>query len=85
MSRVLTFEEQRVDAATRAEYLARVAARRAVAASAGVNFWVFEHATDHGRFVEFTEGASADAVRAAHGESQHGNTSLALWREVRGD
>ena len=85
MPRVLTFEEQQVDAAMRAEYMARVAVRRAAAASAGVNFWVFEHAAESGRFVEFTEGASAEAVRAAHGESQHGNTSLALWREVRGE
>jgi hypothetical protein len=85
MPRLLTFAEQQVAAATRAEYLAGVAARRLVAASAGANFWVFEHVDQQGRFVEFTEGGSEAAVRAVNGEPDHGTASLALWREVRGE
>ena len=85
MPRLLTFAETRVDAAARAEYLARVAARRVTAASVGANFWVFEHVEEHGRFVEFTEGESEASVRTVNAGPDHETASLALWREVRGE
>jgi len=84
MTRLLTFAEQHVTVGKREQYLASVGARRLVAASLGANFWVFEHATEHGRFVEFTEGGSEDAVRGVHGAPDHGTAPLALWREVQG-
>lgn len=85
MARVLTFAEQQVEATARAEYMASVAARQRVAASLGANFWVFERVDQHGRFVEFTEAGSEDAVRAVNAGPDHVNASLALWREVRGE
>ena len=85
MPRLLTFAEQQVDAAARAEYLAHVAARRQVATSVGANFWVFEHVDQHGRFVEFTEAGSEEAVRAVNDAPDHVHASLALWREVKGE
>lgn len=80
MSRVLTLAERIVDDATRAGYLAALDTRRASAASLGANFWVFEHASESGRFIEFTEGGSEAAVRSATGL----DAALPLWREVQG-
>lgn len=80
MPRVLSMTERRVGPAEREAYLATLVDRRAVAAAANAHFWVFEHADDGGRFVEFTEAASDGAIVAAHGPDAPG----ALWREVQG-
>ena len=85
MHRVLTYTERQVDASARADYLVGVAVRREVAASIGAHFWVFEHEAERGRFVEFTEGESEAALRVVQGEGDDEHTSLALWREVRGE
>ncbi len=80
MSRVLSMAERRVDATEREAYLATLTTRRAAAAAAQAHFWVFEHADDGGRFVEFTEAASDGAIVAARGH----DAPVALWREVQG-
>ncbi len=80
MSRMLSMAERQVAVAERKAYLAALPGRRAAAAAVHANFWVFEHATEHGRYVEFTEAASEDALVAAHGH----NAPAARWREVQG-
>ncbi len=80
MSRVLSMAERHVDGAAREEYLATLALRRATAAAARAHFWVFEHASDRGRVLEFTEAASDDAIASAQGH----NAPELLWREVQG-
>ena len=80
MPRLLAVGEQHVALAERDSYLASLAERRASAAAAGLNFWVFEHATEPGRFIEFTEGADAEAIRRRHGA----DPTLPLWQEVQG-
>jgi len=80
MGRVLSMAERRVDGAAREEYLATLASRRAAAATAQAHFWVFEHASDRGRFVEFTEAASDDAIALSRGH----DAPESLWREVQG-
>ncbi len=80
MMRLLSMAERRIDSADRATYLAALGPRRASAASAQAHFWVFEHATEDGRFVEFTEAASANAISEACGHTAPDS----LWREVQG-
>ncbi len=80
MARVLAMTECRIDPSVRHEYLAGIPARVQAAALAGAHFWVFEHAGQGGRFLEFTEGGSDDIVRAASGAE----SSSGLWREVKG-
>jgi len=80
MARVLAMQERVVAPAERGAYLADLDRRRAHAASAPAHFWVFEHAIDSGRFVEFTEAASEHAIAAAHELGQ----TPGLWREVQG-
>jgi hypothetical protein len=77
---VLAFEERDVADGERERYLAALAARRAAARAAGAHFWVFERAGAPGRFVEFTEAGSEDALRAAGGGVPPGS----LWHEVGG-
>ncbi|MES2522361.1 MAG: hypothetical protein V4617_06675 [Gemmatimonadota bacterium] len=84
MARLLVFAERRVDLEARPAYLADVRARQATAAASGAHFWVFEHAGESGRFVEFTEGGSEEAVRLVAGTSGDDHAPLALWREVQG-
>jgi hypothetical protein len=55
MSRALTIVERVIADAERAAYLAALPLRKQQAASVPAHFWVFEHATDRGRFIEFTE------------------------------
>ena len=74
MARTLTIVERRVSEAERAEYLA------ALSAVVPAHFWVFEHATERGRFVEFTEAAGEQQIAAAHGD----HAPADLWREVQG-
>jgi hypothetical protein len=78
MPRVLTLHERVVGDAERAEYLAAMRARRDRANAAHAHFWVFEHESDQGRFVEFIEAADGNAVRAAGVEP----VTAALWHEV---
>jgi len=84
MARVLAVTERRVEAPTRAAYLAEVAVRQDKAASDGAHFWVFEHAVESGRFIEFTEGSTDASVRAVAGPYATDGAPLALWREVQG-
>jgi len=80
MARVLAMQERVVALGEREAYLASLVLRRARAAAVPAYFWVFEHATESGRFVEFTEAASDDAIAAAH----EGGQAPGLWREVQG-
>ena len=78
--RVLSMVERQVKAEQRSGYLAGLAATRAAASAAHAQFWVFENEQEPGRFVEFTEAASAEHVAATHG----GVLPASLWREVQG-
>jgi len=80
MARVLAMQERVVAHAEREAYLAALATRRARAAAVLAHFWVFEHATDSGRFVEFTEAASEEAIAAARDDDEMSG----FWREVQG-
>lgn len=80
MARALTMHEQRVATADRAAYFAALADRRQRAAAVQAHFWVFEHAGDPGRFVEFTEAASEEILAAVSGNVE----TLGVWREVQG-
>jgi hypothetical protein len=84
MARVLAFAERRVVPSARTAYLASVRERQQDAEAAGAHFWVFEHAGESGRFIEFTEGGSDASVRRVAGDSGDDGTPLALWREVQG-
>lgn len=80
MPRTLTIVERRVSDAERAEYLAALPGRKARAAAVPAHFWVFEHATERGRFVEFTEAGGEAQIAALHGTDQPRD----LWCEVQG-
>lgn len=79
-ARVLAMVERRVSSAERSDYLAGVAAIRAVASSVQAHFWVFERDDEPGHFVEFTEAADATRVASTHG----GVLPAPVWREVQG-
>ena len=83
MARMLSFAERHVDEASRTDYLTSVGARQRAAASAGVHFWVFEHAEQSGRFIEFVEGASEHDVRSAAVGNHLLNPPVMIWREVQ--
>ncbi len=80
MERLLAMVECRIDPAMRQDYLAGLDARKADASASGAHFWVFEHAGEPGRFLEFTEAGSESVVRAVSGHAH----SAGLWREVKG-
>ncbi len=80
MPRVLAMAERRVESTEREAYLAALVARREAAAAVHAHFWVFEHANEAGRFVEFTEAASDESIAAAHGS----DVPAERWREVQG-
>jgi hypothetical protein len=80
MARTLTIVERRVSDDERAGYLAALSERRQRAATVAANFWVFEHAAERGRFVEFTEGAGEEPIAALHRNDMPAD----LWREVQG-
>ncbi|HYW30759.1 MAG TPA: hypothetical protein VE869_04565 [Gemmatimonas sp.] len=84
MPRLLAFGVRRIDADARSVYLADVRRRQAAAAAAGAHFWVFEHDSKSGRFVEFMEAASEAALRDFMAGAGYEGASLALWREVQG-
>jgi hypothetical protein len=80
MPRTLAMHEVRVTDAERGDYLAGLPARTARAEAIRAHFWVFEHVSDRGRFIEFTEAASAQEIAAARGV----DTATDCWREVQG-
>jgi hypothetical protein len=80
MPRALTIVERLVPEAERAAYLAALPDRTQRAAAVPAHFWVFEHATERGRFVEFTEAADDARIAAVHGTDVARDT----WREVQG-
>lgn len=80
MARTLSIIERRVSDAERVAYLAALPARKQRAAAVPAHFWVFEHAAERGRFVEFTEAAGEEQVAAVHGHDAPAD----LWREVQG-
>ncbi len=80
MSRVLATTERHVHAHAREAYFAALQQRRVDFEEAHVHFWVFEHATEDGRFIEFAEGADVVALTSA----LSGSTPTNVWREVQG-
>ena len=80
MARLLAMVECRIEPSMRHEYLAALDARKADAVASGAHFWVFEHAGEPGRFLEFTEAGSEAAMRAVIGNEGAPD----LWREVKG-
>ena len=80
MARALMMVERLVSAAEREAYLRDLAKRGSAAKHVRLHFWVFEHADESGRFVEFTEGASEVAIASAHTDA----LPAPLWREVYG-
>jgi|APMI01.1.fsa_nt_gi hypothetical protein len=80
MARALHMQERRVEAAERASYLASLPLRKTRAAAVEAHFWVFEHAGEPGRFMEFTE-AKREADLAALVGAMAASDS---WGEVQG-
>lgn len=80
MSRALSITEVRIADDARAAYLAALPERTQRAAAVPAHFWVFEHASERGRFVEFTEAKSEALLAAALG-LEHATD---CWREVQG-
>lgn len=78
MSRALHMMELRVALAERADYLAALPSRVARAAAVPAHFWVFEHASEAGRFVEFTEAANTELLAVAVGHEAASNA----WRQA---
>ena len=75
--RFLAMVERRVLAKDRVDFIDSLSARRLAAKQRHVNFWVFEHLTDSGRFVEFTETSPGADVASVEGGA------VPLWREVQ--
>ena len=86
MPRLLVMSERAVTEVERAAYLQTLAVRRERAAAASANFWVFEQSEGRGRFLEFVEAGSADALAAAIAavvEDREGEIQMSVvWREV---
>jgi len=80
MARTLTIVERRVSDEERADYLAALSRRKQRAVAVPAHFWVFEHADDRGRFVEFTEAAGEEQIAALHERDMPAD----IWREVQG-
>ena len=80
MPRALTIVERRVSDAERAEYLAALSPRKQRAAEVPAHFWVFEHADERGRFVEFSEADGDEQIASLH----EPDVSPPIWREVQG-
>lgn len=86
MPRALVMAERTVTSEEREDYFNALAVRRAAAAAARVNFWVFESRDRVGCFLEFMEAATVellhaaiDAWRPGAGTSPH----LDVWNEVK--
>ena len=81
MPRALHMQECRVQDTARAAYLATVAHRRTLAASLQAHFWVFEHAGESGRFLEFTEAKREEDLVALVGPE----AAVDRWGEIQGE
>ncbi len=81
MARALHMQERRVDAAERAAYLASLQPRKDRAAAVQAYFWVFEHAGEPGRFMEFTEAKRDVDLAALVGAVAAADS----WGEVQGE
>jgi len=81
MARSLHMVERVVPADGRAAYLAQLARRREQAVAVQAHFWAFEHAGEAGRFVEFTEAPSDEALAVACGFAEGPVNDR--WTEVR--
>jgi len=77
MTRHLGIFERRIDGSDQGAYMTSLAERRASAERASMHFWVFAHATDPYRYVEFVEGTDATEVAMLAGVDQD-----SLWRSV---
>lgn len=77
MSRHLSIVERHIDGRDEPSYRESLIARRDSATAAAVHFWVFAHAQDSQRYVEFVEGSDAAQVAAVAGVDQG-----ALWRAI---
>ena len=77
MPRHLAIVEREVHTNDAQDYLSSLVHRQRTAASANANFWVFAHASNTNRYVEFVEGA--DAAQVAH---LSGVEQAALWRAI---
>ena len=86
MPRLLVMAERAVTELERAAYLQTLAARRERAAAASANFWVFEQLDRRGRFLEFVETGSAEALESAITAVAEGADSElqspVVWREA---
>ncbi|AMW05113.1 hypothetical protein [Gemmatimonas phototrophica] len=80
MARALTIVERQVPDAERAAYFAALPQRKQRASAVPAHFWVFEHASERGRFIEFTEAGSETELAAVHGQDM----SASCWHEVQG-
>lgn len=78
---MLSMLERRVSASERTAFLHALPARRVAAKAGRVHLWVFEHAEEPGRFVEFTEAAHASDLASLH----EGQLPAPLWRAVPED
>ncbi len=76
MTKHLSVVEKRVTNSD--EYLKGVRDRSDVAIASSLHFWVFQHATDSSRFVEFVEGT--DAVKVAQVAGVETNE---LWNSIK--
>jgi hypothetical protein len=77
MSRHLAIVERVVHQEDAQDYLSSLVPRQQTAANVDANFWVFAHASDANRFVEFVEGSDASQVARLSGVEQ-----AALWRAI---
>ncbi len=88
MPRLLVMTERTVTEVERAAYLQTLAVRRERAGAASANFWVFECQSQRGRFLEFVEAGSAEAldvaVAAVVEDTESERQMSVVWREVKG-
>jgi hypothetical protein len=75
--RHLAIVERQVDENDAQAYHASLRHREVVAADANAHFWVFAHASDASRYVEFVEGSDASQVALLSGVEP-----AALWRAI---
>lgn len=80
MARALSIQEKQISDSDRETYLAAIPERAAAAVAVQSHFWVFEHATERGRFVEFHETPDAESLGRLLGS----DSVPEHWCEVRG-
>lgn len=86
MPRVLVMSVRVIHRLDRAGYLSTLVARRERAAAASANFWVFEQQECEGRFLEFIEAGSGEALAMAIEHIAEFDESVIpdVWKEVGG-